>query len=84
MFNLTDKQKEWIKVVGVSLVILGNLFLTWIGIRQPEPTKFRYLSKECSEWLLEHDDFTAPPNNCEKEIKFLQKRLNKEVKEHGF
>ena len=84
MFSLTDKQKEWIKVVGVSLVILGNLFLTWIGVRQPETKVHRFLSPECSTWLSEHDDFTAPPTNCEKEIKFLQKRLDKEVKEHGF
>ena len=82
MFSFTDKQKEWVKAVGVWFIVLGNLLFTLIGFKQ-QPTSIpqtkTLLTKECSSWLMEHDDFTAPPVNCREELKLLKKRVDKEV-----
>ena len=83
MFNLTENQKDWLKMVGVGLVVLGNLFLTWLGFSVPSK-KTDILSPECETWLVSHDEYTAPPVNCSQQVKYLKRRIDKEVKEHGF
>jgi hypothetical protein len=82
MWNLTDKQKEWLRLIGVGLVILGNLFLSVLGLNPK--TDRELLSKECESWILNHDEYTAPPSECSAQVVYLRKRLDRESKEHGF
>ena len=83
MFQLTDEHKKWFKIIGVSLVILGNAVLSFFGfVKSGGGSKL--IDSQCEDWLLEHDEFTMPPKDCGEQIKYLKRRLNKEAEEHGF
>jgi hypothetical protein len=79
VLRLSDSQKEWVKSIGVGLIVIGNLLLSLLGIK-PQDAPRQLLTKDCENWLLDHDDFTVPPLNCREELRLLQKRLDKEEK----
>jgi hypothetical protein len=81
MFQLSDDQKKWLKIIGVAFIVVGNVVMSILGFATGTG---KLMSSQCEEWLLTHDEFTAPPQNCGQEIKYLKKRCDKEVKEHGF
>lgn len=79
---MKEKIQEWLKMVGVCLVVFGHIVLSLAGLSFSQ--RKQILSNECEDWLIEHDEFTVPPGNCKEQIEYLNRRLDKESEEHGW
>ena len=62
-----------LRILGVVLFIAANTVLTITDA--PIDRRYHILSALCEKYLLSHSEWDVPPNNCEVELTYLQKRV---------
>jgi len=77
---MNEETQKRLRLAGIFLLIFANACLTLLGDTSA-PERIRVLTDECENYLMNSDEFQAPPSNCIQEMEFLLKRLNNKLKE---